>query len=258
MKFGTKQFVILLAAGMIGVFSLSLIDLTSLVAILSIPSGTEIPEITWGIKLLGLAQYGLILTVAVFIGLKFAHRVNLTSPLSGAISKKEKLWPALAPQLLPGICAGIAGGLMVILATTIWKPFWPSEVVMRITQLGEILPLPTRIFYGGITEELLLRWGFMSFLVWGGWRLFQKSYEKPSSALYVLMILTSSLVFAVGHLPMAYLLSPDTSMALISYVIVANSAFGFIEGYLFWKKGLEASIIAHICAHLTMFTANYL
>lgn len=43
----------------------------------------------------------------------------------------------------------------------------------------------------------------------------------------------------------------------IAYVIVANSIFGLIAGYLYWQKGLEAAIIAHMSAHLVIVTAMY-
>jgi membrane protease YdiL (CAAX protease family) len=33
--------------------------------------------------------------------------------------------------------------------------------------------------------------------------------------------------------------------------------FGVIAGYLYWKKGLEAAIIAHMMAHVVMVMAIY-
>ena len=39
------------------------------------------------------------------------------------------------------------------------------ETVTRIAALGKLVPLQTRLLYGGITEELLLRWGLMTLLV---------------------------------------------------------------------------------------------
>jgi len=44
-------------------------------------------------------------------------------------------------------------------------------------------------------------------------------------------------------------------MALILYVIGGNFIFGSIAGYLYWKKGLEAAMIAHMLAHVVMLTA---
>jgi membrane protease YdiL (CAAX protease family) len=53
------------------------------------------------------------------------------------------------------------------------------------------------------------------------------------------------------------MLFPETNFVLTLFVIVANSAFGLIGGYLYWKKGLESAMIAHALTHVVMFTASY-
>ena len=129
---------------------------------------------------------------------------------------------------------------------------------MRIAAFGKLVPLPTRLLYGGITEEVLLRWGLMTLLVWAGWRLFQKGRDQPRPACFVGAILISSVVFGIGHLPIAFMLLPEDSFALTSYTVVANSLFGLIAGYLYWKRGLESAMIAHMTAHIVLLTASYL
>lgn len=87
---------------------------------------------------------------------------------------------------------------------------------------------------------------------------FSKGEDKPKPAYFVFAILISSLVFGAGHLPVAFLLFPQATVSLIVFVIIANSLFGLIAGYLYWKKGLESAMIAHVTAHGIMQTANYL
>ena len=58
----------------------------------------------------------------------------------------------------------------------------------------------------------------------------------------------SSVVFGLGHLPIVFVLVPDARVALVLYVIVGNFFFGFIAGYIYWKKGLESAIIARMFA----------
>jgi membrane protease YdiL (CAAX protease family) len=53
------------------------------------------------------------------------------------------------------------------------------------------------------------------------------------------------------------LLVPQATAALIVFVVAANSLFGLIAGYLYWKKGLESAMIAHMLAHVVMLTASY-
>ncbi len=248
-------FVILWLAGLTGVLSFLLVDLDALIKIL--PAATGIPTITLALKLLSLIQPAVILSVAVLVGVVLASKVGLSSPVAEAAASGGNLASALKPQIIPGIVGGLAGGVSLVLIALVLKPFLSPEVVARIGEFGKILPLPTRLLYGGITEELLLRWGLMTLLVWAAWRLFQKGQDRPKPAFFVGAILVSSLVFAIGHLPVAFMLFPEPTLALILFVIVGNSAFGLIAGYLYWKKGLESAMIAHALAHVVMFTASY-
>jgi hypothetical protein len=151
----------------------------------------------------------------------------------------------------------VIGSVSILATAAASKQFLTTEVVERIGTLGALLPLPTRLLYGGITEELLLRWGFMTLLVWIGWRLFQKRQNKPTSITFIVGILISSVVFGIAHLPLALLLVGQPNAGIIFFVIVANSAFGIVAGYLFWKYGLESAIIAHMFVHVILLLASY-
>jgi membrane protease YdiL (CAAX protease family) len=248
---------ILFAAGLLGVFSLLLLDLSAVIAILPLPAGTEIPPITLGLRILSLVQPAVLVFVAVLVGVVLAPKVCLKSPVAEAAAGGTDLVSALKPQIIPGIVGGLTGGVAIVLLGLLSKPFLPAEVVALIADFGKLLPLPTRFLYGGIIEELLLRWGLMTFLVWALWRLLQRGRNKPQAAHFVVAILISSVVFGIGHLPIAVLLIPQPTPALIVFVIVANSLFGLIAGYLYWKKGLESAMIAHMLVHAVMVTASY-
>jgi len=256
MRFNTRLFVILWLAGLAGVLSFLLIDLDALIKILPIPAETEIPPIP-ALKLLSLIQQAVILAVAVLVGVALASKVGLSSPVAEAAASGGDAVSALKPQIIPGIIGGLAGGVSLVLIAAVLKPFLSPEMLARIGEFGKVLPFPTRLLYGGILEELLLRWGLMTLLVWAAWRLFQKGRGQPKPNFFVGAIVISSLVFAIGHLPIAFMLFPEPTLALTLFVIIGNSAFGLIAGYLYWKKGLESAIIAHALTHGVMFTASY-
>jgi membrane protease YdiL (CAAX protease family) len=71
-------------------------------------------------------------------------------------------------------------------------------------------------------------------------------------------MLISTLVFAIGHLPIASMLVQKLTIPLTSYVIAANSVFGLIAGFLYWKKGLESAMLAHMLTHVVLISASYL
>ncbi len=76
--------------------------------------------------------------------------------------------PALRSQLLPGLIAGVLGGILLFGAFR-YAPTAVAELQERFA-----IPIVARVLYGGITEELLLRWGLMTALVWSAWRFLQQ------------------------------------------------------------------------------------
>ena len=117
-------------------------------------------------------------------------------------------------------------------------------------------PLVTRVLYGGLTEEVLLRWGLMSAFAWLAWRFLQRRQGalKPRSAW--LAIAASALVFGLGHLPAALVLAGGFDPGVVLFVTGVNTVFGFLFGFLYWRWGLEAAMIAHGLSHVVNELAN--
>lgn len=250
-----RLFLILFFAGFCGVLTILLVDIAALLPLL--PTTTETPTITPALKLLSLVQPALLLAVAVVVGIALAPRVGLSAPAAEALAAGRGFFKALQPQIVPGVIGGLLGGVSIVLISVLSKPFLLPDTIDRISRFIKVMPLPMRILYGGITEEVLLRWGFMTLIVWAAWRVLEKQRRVPSSACFVGGILFSALVFGAGHLPVAYALFSDVfSPALALFVVLANSAFGVIAGYLYWKRGLESAIIAHMFCHLVLASAS--
>ncbi len=251
-----RLFLILWLAGIIGVLSFLLIDLSALIAALPVQPGDpdEMPHPAL-LKLASVFQPAVLTTIAVLVGVLLAGRVGLHSPAAEAWAKGEDPIEPLRRQIVPGIVAGIAGGAAIALSWVISKPFLSAEFIDRAEGFNKLVPHAVRLLYGGFTEEILLRWGFMTFLVWASWRLFQKGTGEPKPVYFVAAIILSSLLFGIGHLPIASLLNNGLDLPIAVYVIAANSIFGIIAGFLYWRRGLESAIIAHMFAHIVLITA---
>ncbi|NEQ29129.1 MAG: CPBP family intramembrane metalloprotease, partial [Microcoleus sp. SIO2G3] len=242
-------FTILWLVGIVGVISIFWMQLP-------IPEAAELPSSA--IKLLTLIQPTILLTLAVFAGVNLAHRVGLSAPLAEAKACSGSLGSAIKPQLVPGLIGGVAGGVILSSISLWWRSFLPSDFLMKAEDLARNTPFLTRILYGGVTEEILIRWGLMTLLVWVLWRLFQRGQWMPNVTCFAIAIAISSLIFWIGHLPIAFVLSTEVTASLVGYVIIGNSIFGLIAGYLYWKKGLEAAMIAHMLFHVIIVTTDYL
>lgn len=203
-----------------------------------------LPAPTWVISLAGLAQSALLLALAVWAGVALAPPVGLRAPVFEAAVTAKPLGPTLRPQLMPGLVAGALGGMLLFASAG----YAPAELVQIQGKFNP--PLLVRILYGGITEELLLRWGLMTALVWLAWRLLQRRRGVPRTIYAWLAIVVSALLFGAGHLPAAAALVGRLSSDMVVFVVGANTVFGLLFGYLFWRYGLETALITHSTAHV--------
>jgi len=234
-------------------FTLGLLGIASIVPLIPqllalqeapLPFSVEI------IQIISVAQSSVLLLLMIWLGSVFSKKVGLTSPVIFALARSENAFKELKPQIMPALIGGIIGGIFILVFLSALTSYLPAEFLSAGEKL--IPPWYTKMLYGGITEELLIRWGLMSFFVWAAYRITQKNGSEIRSYNYIFAIIASALIFGLGHLPVAFALSPEVTAPLVAYIILGNAAFGFIAGYLYWKRGLECAIGAHMIAHLTM------
>ena len=197
------------------------------------------------IKLLTLINPTIILIVAILLGVFMHDKVSLDVPIIKGIIKNDKNYQ-ISSILKYGIIGGVISGIILTLVGVLFYPILPLEFI----ELGDTLKptLIARFLYGGLTEEILMRFGLMSFVIW----LLSKIFKTINSKIYWIGILIAAVIFALGHFPIAFQAVSNPSVLLLSYILIGNSIGGVIFGWLYWKKGLETAFIAHICTHIIM------
>ncbi len=234
--------------GLLGILSL----LTATIPLDSLPK--EVLEKTdpQTLKFLILINPAILLLIAVVVGTVLYDKVGLSVPAISALLKMEQPKIKFTEQIKFGVFMGIITGIIITLVRLIFKAAIPQE----FSDLGNSIKLSalSRFIYGGITEELLLRFGFMTLVVW----LISKLTRRLNQAIYWTGIIIASIIFAIGHFPVVYSAVHNPTLPLLAYVLLANSMAGLFFGWLYWKKGLEAAFIAHVFAHIAMMIGEYL
>ena len=242
--FGLLVFVL----GMVGVFSLLTMEFTLPEAAASLLTEKFTPT---QIKFLLLINPTIFLIVAVLIGMFLHDKVNLDSPVFKSLITKFKSF-SIGSILKFGIIGGVLAGTLITISSTIFTPYLPTEMVELSNNLE--VTLANRFLYGGITEEILMRFGFMTLIVWLAFKVF----KSLTPTVYWIGIIVSSIVFGIGHFPIVFQTVSEPNAFLLIYVLFGNSLGGIIFGWLYWKKGLESAMVAHIFAHIVMVTLGYL
>lgn len=227
---------LLCAVGLIGVASLAFAPLE-----LALPEGVEATRATL------LLQPAMLVVAMAALGWVAAPRTGLDAPVLGALAEgsdwRRPLKAALAPALLAGALSAAVMLAYALLADAELSGVSPDFDV----------PLLSRVLYGGLTEELLLRWGVMGGLAWLLLRFGRPLGLMSDRALWVANA-WAALLFGLGHLPTLYGLLPDPSDWLVMLVVGANALIGMVFGWLFMRRGLEAAMVAHALAHVIALT----
>ncbi|HSC08376.1 MAG TPA: CPBP family intramembrane glutamic endopeptidase [Steroidobacteraceae bacterium] len=211
-----------------------------------------LPAPLWLITLASVFQSALLVALAVWSGTALAPAVGLRAPAFEAAATRQPVMPALKPQILPGFAAGVLGGFLLFASLGL------SPAAIAALQDQFTPPLYARMLYGGITEEVLLRWGLMAAFTWLAWRFFQGKRGAVHPALTWLAIAVSALLFGVGHLPVASYLIGSLNPSVVLFVVGLNATFGLLFGWLFWRRGLESAMIAHAITHFVSYWATEL
>src|SRR5262249_24688424 len=108
-------------------------------------------------------------------------------------------------------------------------------------------------FYGGIDEEVFLRFGVMTLLVLGVGKIFHTG-ERPTGTAFWLANIIAATLFGLGHLPATAMLMPLTRLVVLRALLL-NGIPGVVFGLLYWKRGLEAAMVSHFAADLVLHVA---
>lgn len=209
----------------------------------------------------------LMLLLMAALGAALAHRAGLRSVwlqrVAGA-GTDPAASARLRTQLLRAALAGLALAVLLYGADRLLLPRLGAPGAALLAQqaaAGEaaaLTALALGLLYGGLTEEVMLRRGVMSLVVWLVAALLARWRRAPAHGAAVASagplaawvgIVAAAFLFAAGHLP-ALALATELTPALLARTLGLNLLAGVLYGWLFWRHHLESAIVAHASTHL--------
>ena len=244
-----RVFGVLMAGALVGVvgilpYALTLLDRLPVSVQNALPSA-------WILLPLQVGQSMVLIGAATALGLWLGPKVGLGAPmLYGLLSGDREARVRLRALILPSAVLGVLAGVAIVLLD-LWV-FGPRLAVAG-SDIGDLQPPAWQgllaSFYGAIPEELLLRLGLMTLLVWVGAQLTRTSARRPVVVWTAIVI--TALLFGAGHLPTTATMLPLTPL-VIARALVLNGIGGIVFGWLYWKRGLIAAMLAHFSADVVL------
>lgn len=197
-----------------------------------------------------IAQTTAFFSIAIFIGLFLGKKVGLGAPVLEAWLNSETVKERFKPILKISIILGILIGISLFFLDRVAFAFF----IEPVTVFQSEPPLWQRFlasFYGGINEEIGMRFFFMTVIVWVSWKIRKTQAGLPTNLGVWIAIILISVIFGLGHLPMTAKFQQVTALVIFRAVLL-NGIAGVVFGWLYWKKGLESAMIAHFSTDMVL------
>ncbi|NJM76411.1 MAG: CPBP family intramembrane metalloprotease [Acaryochloridaceae cyanobacterium RU_4_10] len=252
-----QQFGILFVLGSLGVVLIGITSIPQIqqqLATLPAIAVADLPPL-WVIMALQGLQSLFLLAIASLVGIFCTRSIGLRSHLIDAWVFHAPKMAAFGTELKWSLGVGAITTIVALSIDRLMTPLLPKALQTANQAAPNWLASLTGLLYGGITEEILMRWGLMSLLVWVGWKVLKHGVALPSQSIYQGAIVLAALIFGLLHLPATAAFAPLTSWVILRAIIL-NGIVGIGCGWLFWQYSLEAAMISHASFHAIIFVLN--
>jgi hypothetical protein len=196
---------------------------------------------------LGAAIQWLILVVpAILIGLRLGPAIGLGRIMPPAQGDAGSTSQRLVRALIPSALAGLGGG-----AALTGVAFAIPETLLQLKDIEHpgLLASLLASFGAGTVEELMTRFGLMTAIAWAGCKLVGTGSVSPSIAWTASAL--AALAFALLHVPQMIMMG-GTSAGALAFVLLGNGFVGMLFGWIYWRCGLVAAMIAHFMTDIVL------
>jgi len=200
--------------------------------------------------------YGIVAAIGLFV----AGRIGLGLPFLESWLAGKPDWARVRKFVVPAILAGVLASVAIIaLDVGVFAPRLSAELKQSALQGQQTPTLSAPVwagflasFYGGITEEILLRLFMLSLFAWIGRFVNRTPDGRPGmAALWVANVL-AAVLFGLGHLPATAAAGLPLDALVVTRAIVLNGLAGIVWGWLYWTSGLEAAMVSHFSADIVL------
>lgn len=191
-------------------------------------------------------QTGVLSFVLAWLGTAAGRKMGVGSPLFEAWMTMRIV--PVRKTFVGAAFWGALGGALVIALDAVFARFMPAPL--------RTIPEPTPFqgllaaFYGGISEEVMMRLGATTLAAWAMGKLV--GFEKHRTLILGFGVVFGAVVFGVGHLPLASTIWPLNGV-VVARILVLNAVVGLLAGVTYVRRGLEHAVVLHFTADIVLY-----
>lgn len=185
----------------------------------------------------------------VALGLLLARKGGIETPiLQRWLYRRDTVVPGdwLRFPLLVGLGIGVLVCLAYLFLFLPLIPNWPVRAEAAVPAWKRFLVC----FYTAINIEVVMRLFLLSLFLWL-LKVILRTGARSGAVVFWIANVIVALIYAAGHLPAAKSVMQLTPI-VVAAATVPTGLSSIAFGYLAWKRGLEAAILAHFSADLVL------
>lgn len=190
----------------------------------------------------------------IFVGLKLGRGLGLGAPILTALAEGKGLASSWRQSLITGLIVGVVVGVVLLGIVLLLVPLLPKIPFVAAAKVA-IWKRMLACFYGGIFEELLMRFFLVTLIAWIASKLLKERGNVLTSRAFWIANILVAILFGLGHLPSASLVMPITPL-VVAAALTLNGIAAIPFGLLYRKYGLESAIVAHFTADIVLYVVG--
>jgi len=207
--------------------------------------------------LLAMIQPLLLGVIAIYGGHRFFDRVNLRSLTnevvegSRTVETREKEYTL--KDSMPFIVVFAVALAILNLGFDVIFQNWLPEIYQPNFSIPNVKQILSNIFYSGIGQEILLRWGIMTTIIY----VLSSRGRDLNQWVYIIGIVFTAILYGFAQYNSIASLT-DFSFILVLRILLLNGLDGILFGWLYYKFHFEAAVLSHVLVNLLVILGNVL
>jgi hypothetical protein len=166
-------------------------------------------------------------------GLFLAGRIGLGAPFIEGQLKEGEISDWARRVFLLSLIVAIAGSLPFLLVNLDLEPeAYPASWMLVLASAQ-----------AGVREEIFMRLFLMTILAGLGGLVQRGEDGRPRPTVMWCAVILSGFLFGYGHID--HVVPTPEIFGSLTLILLVNTMFGIVFGWLYWKQGLESAILAH-------------
>ena len=206
---------------------------------------------------LAMIQPILLGVIAIYAGHRFIHGINLRTLTNEKLGYSSPIVPKKETYTLKDSVPFIVIFAFILALLNLGFDFvfqnWLPEMYQPNFSIPSISQALASIFYRGLGQEILLRFGVMTTIIY----VLSSRGREMTPTIYTIGIIFTAILFTFAQYNSAAALT-DFNFILIVRILLLNALDGILYGWLYYKFHFEAAVICHMLVNGLIILGNVL